>query len=138
MYSEQTWDAQPYQPNFYRPQIGYQPLSHPLSSGFLPQHEVSYQVNGIDQQEQANMEAAFEKALDDARAQSSKTVEVDGEEMEEIVRDDVNRENGDFEAVWESLRPEAERLGKLAEWEKDFSQVSSVPQGLVFSSLISI
>jgi peroxin-5 len=32
---------------------------------------------------------------------------------------------GEFEKVWQSLRPEAERLGKLAEWEKDFSQVNN-------------
>lgn len=25
--------------------------------------------------------------------------------------------------VWQSLKPEADRLGKLAEWEKEFSQV---------------
>jgi peroxin-5 len=30
---------------------------------------------------------------------------------------------GDFEKVWESLKPQAERLNQLAEWEKDFSQV---------------
>jgi hypothetical protein len=26
-------------------------------------------------------------------------------------------------SVWQSLKPEADRLGKLAEWEKEFSQV---------------
>jgi hypothetical protein len=27
-------------------------------------------------------------------------------------------------SVWQSLKPEADRLGKLAEWEKEFSQVN--------------
>ena len=73
------------------------------------------------------MEDAFERALQDARSQreeeGKQMLGKDKEEVEEI--EEIIREpKGDFEAVWESLRPEAERLGKLAEWEKDFSQVS--------------
>lgn len=73
------------------------------------------------------MENAFERALQDARTQKEEEgkqmLEKDKEEIVEI--EEIIREpKGDFEAVWESLRPEAERLGKLAEWEKDFSQVS--------------
>ena len=83
-------------------------------------------VHGRTEQEQHDMETAFERALADARTQT--TMEADQEtlqgedEVEEIIRDP----KGDFDAVWESLRPEAERLGKLAEWEKDFSQVSVI------------
>ena len=91
---------------------GYDQLSQPVA------------YNGRSEQQQRDMEAAFERALGDARAQTSReevqTQEKDEEEIDEIVREP----KGDLEAVWESLRPEAERLGKLAEWEKDFSQVS--------------
>ena len=75
-------------------------------------------------QEQKDMEAAFERALEDARVQQrAETVhKEEGEEVEEVVRE--GEPKGDFEAVWESLRPEAERLNKLSEWERDFSQVS--------------
>lgn len=70
------------------------------------------------------MEDAFERALQDARAQTTEMAHVAEEEgLEEIVRD-TGEVKGDMEAVWESLRPEAERLGRLAEWERDFSQVS--------------
>jgi peroxin-5 len=34
-------------------------------------------------------------------------------------------------SVWQSLKPEAERLGKLAEWEKEFSQVSH-PKAFIY------
>lgn len=33
-------------------------------------------------------------------------------------------------SVWQSLKPEADRLGKLAEWEKEFSQVRSLSSPL--------
>jgi peroxin-5 len=72
------------------------------------------------------MEAAFEQALADARAQTqteaqstTTTTATDDKQEEEGTRE----AKGDFDAVWESLRPEAERLNKLAEWENDFSQV---------------
>jgi len=85
-------------------------------------------INGRSEQEQRDMEAAFERALEDARVESTtkkvQTVRADDEEIEELVREP----KGDFEKVWESLRPEAERLGKLAEWESDFSQVSEVTE----------
>lgn len=81
-------------------------------------------TNGRTEAEQRDMELAFERALADARSESTvthvPTEQNDDEEIEEIIRDP----KGDFDAVWESLRPEAERLGKLAEWERDFSQVS--------------
>lgn len=77
------------------------------------------------------MEDAFEKALEDARAQTtSEKVQEDVEQKEEAKEEQVDESDGtytaegEFEKVWQSLRPEAERLGKLAEWEKDFSQVS--------------
>ena len=66
------------------------------------------------------MEQAFEKALADAR--NGETAE--DQDVEEIPRDRDADGQGDFEAVWQSLRPEAERLNQLAEWERDFSQVS--------------
>jgi len=94
-------------------------------NGFEQAHQPA-KYNGRTEQEQRDMEAAFERALEDARAETGdkevQTRRNDGEEdIEEIVREP----KGDLEAVWESLRPEAERLGQLAEWERDFSQVSA-------------
>lgn len=83
----------------------------------------------------AKMEAAFEAALADARAQSvpqekeaepeTKTDEAKTEEAktEEPKAEEERPFKGDLEAVWESLKPEAERQNKLAEWEAEFSQV---------------
>lgn len=84
------------------------------------------QVQQMSQAEQEKMEAAFEQALADAREQSTTTSK--GEEGStketEPPAEEMRETKGDLEAVWESLRPEAERLNKLAEWERDFSQVS--------------
>ena len=121
-----------YQP--YRPQIGYQPLPLPL------QHhhgiEQLHQTNGLgpSEAESQTLEAAFERALEDAKHDTGQRSSRVDEEIEEIPRA-VEREGGDrgdFEAVWQSLRPEAERLNQLAEWERDFSQVSDV----IFSSAV--
>lgn len=81
----------------------------------------------------AKMEAAFEAALADARAQAV-PVQAEPETKEEQVTEEAQVEEpkaeedkpfkGDLEAVWESLKPEAERQNKLAEWESEFSQVS--------------
>lgn len=112
-----------------RPFMPMQSSFQPMYSGALPgpmtqqtpvtDHQAAAQRS---EREQADMEAAFERALEDARAQSA----TDEEEQtkEEAVPAEENRETkGDFEKVWESLKPQAERLNQLAEWEKDFSQV---------------
>lgn len=90
----------------------------------------------------AEMEAAFEQALKDARAQNAmpaakeevkEAEEKEPEPAEEIGGVEESKEfKGDLEAVWESLKPEAERMNQLAEWEKEFSQVSETaaePEG---------
>ena len=97
---------------------GYQPALQP--SFALPQERVQ---NG-HAASQAEMEAAFERALEDARAADAaeRAQEQDGENGPP--EEEYREAKGDFEKVWESLRPEAERLNQLAEWERDFSQVS--------------
>ncbi|TXT07382.1 hypothetical protein VHUM_03102 [Vanrija humicola] len=67
------------------------------------------------------MDAAFEAALADAQAQADAAREAEKEAEQEAVHPPPQVE-GDLDAVWESLKPEAERLNKLAEWEKEFSQ----------------
>jgi peroxin-5 len=85
----------------------------------VPDHQAAAQRSA---REQEDMEAAFERALEDARAQSATNEEE--QTKEEVVPAEEDREaKGDFEKVWESLKPQAERLNQLAEWEKDFSQV---------------
>ncbi|WOO80176.1 Peroxisomal targeting signal receptor [Vanrija pseudolonga] len=80
------------------------------------------------------MDAAFEAALADAQAQADAAREAEKEPEQEAVHpppqvedetdgiEDSDQFKGDLDAVWESLKPEAERLNKLAEWEKEFSQ----------------
>ncbi|WVO14903.1 hypothetical protein L204_102542 [Cryptococcus depauperatus] len=67
---------------------------------------------------------------DDVKSKQPESVkEQDSSQKEEKVDTDLGEEvkdaKGDFDKVWESLKPEAERLGKLAEWEKDFSQFTN-------------
>lgn len=94
------------------------------------QHEQGgARLQHMSQKEQEKMEAAFEQAFADARDQTA-TAEAQTREAE-VPAEEVRETKGDLEAVWESLRPEAERLNKLAEWERDFSQVcSSVCPGM--------
>ncbi|ORY31920.1 hypothetical protein BCR39DRAFT_524607 [Naematelia encephala] len=116
---EQSMPAAPYRP--YMPSIGYQPTFQPMYSGYQQQQPIDRAVHhyGRSETEQKDMEAAFERALEDARLQ--RNAEVTQEQPAEGVRE----AKGDFDAVWESLKPEAERLNKLAEWESDFSQFVS-------------
>lgn len=81
----------------------------------------------------AKMEAAFEAALADARAQAvpqqaepetKEEQQTEEAKVEEPKAEEERPFKGDLEAVWESLKPEAERQNKLAEWESEFSQVS--------------
>ena len=117
---------------------GYQPRM-PLSQGFMPMYQGNMAMSqppaqygqdtqegrAMSQAEQEKMEAAFEQALADAREQSTTTRDEEGVIKEpEPPAEEMRETKGDMEAVWESLRPEAERLNKLAEWERDFSQVS--------------
>jgi peroxin-5 len=99
-------------------------------SNFQPMYQGQIQQQGgatrqMDRAEQEKMEAAFEQALEDARAQTRTETTANTKSAEPEVQAEETRETkGDLDAVWESLKPEAERLNKLAEWEKDFSQVS--------------
>jgi peroxin-5 len=100
----------------------FQSNLQPMYSGHVQDQPMAAQYRRFAQRsakEQQDMEAAFERALEDAKAQSA------AEQAEEAVppAEEVKEAKGDFEAVWESLKPEAERLNKLAEWERDFSQV---------------
>lgn len=113
------------------PSSNYQPTFQPIYSGGGYHPQASIQIlnsQGRTEEAQKEMELAFERALEDARAQTGRgsgDVRVEGDEMEGV--EDRGQAKGDLEAVWESLRPEAERLGQLAEWERDFSQVSHPP-----------
>lgn len=127
----------PYQPSYagYGGGIGgYQPALQPMYSSYNalgPQiSEVPSEAHAREiaqrEREQEDMNAAFERALADAKAKDAEDVagrqrseETQTQEPEEEIRE----AKGDFEKVWDSLRPEAERLNKLAEWESDFSEV---------------
>lgn len=104
---------------------------------YQPQLQPMYSQPQQMPADHAQMEAAFEQALADARAQSAPAKEeVKEEEAKEEVKEAAPEEmggiedstefKGDLEAVWESLKPEAERMNQLAEWEKEFSQVSEL------------
>lgn len=123
--------------------MGYQPSFQPMYSGMAmqngqPQHAQHAQQMQSPEQQQQQMEAAFDQAFKDAQidvgqSQAGKEAQNQGEgQLQEPVQanaeeqapaEEVREAKGDFEKVWESLKPEAERLGKLAEWEKEFSQV---------------
>lgn len=107
----------------------------PFSGGMLQTYQPRLQPMYSQPQpvaaDHAKMEAAFEAALADARAQA---VPQEPEQKEEQASEEQKTEEpkaeeerpfkGDLDAVWESLKPEAERQNKLAEWEAEFSQVS--------------
>lgn len=124
--------------------LGYQPSFSPIYSQNLQQPPASLPPEVLLDPKQ--MEALFAraeeewKATDAASSQTSeqedakgkgkeKEMSADEETAEETTTDNVEEikeAKGDFEKVWESLKPEAERLNKLAEWERDFSQVRVV------------
>jgi len=96
----------------------------PMYQGQLPQQQ-SGASSQMGRMEQEKMEAAFEQALEDARAQNRTEADQAPKTTEaEVPAEETRETKGDLDAVWESLKPEAERLNKLAEWERDFSQVS--------------
>jgi peroxin-5 len=102
----------------------YRPTFQPMYSGYnTVQPNPTLSHLGRTQIEQQDLDQAFERALADAQSQTRSQPQTaqtttDNEGIEEIIREP----KGDLEAVWESLRPEAERLNKLAEWESEFSQ----------------
>lgn len=113
---------------------GFQPALQPMYQNYMAQPPpVVQQMAGPSMQEQAqreqeDMNAAFERALADAKAKDAEDLAAEQQQQaesqtQEYPEEEVREVKGDFEKVWESLRPEAERLNKLAEWEKDFSQV---------------
>lgn len=121
--------------------LGYQPAFSPIYGQNLQQPLASLppEVHLDPKQMEALFDRAEEdwKATDAASSQTSEQMDAKGkgkekelpadeETAEETTTDDVEEmkeAKGDFEKVWESLKPEAERLNKLAEWERDFSQV---------------
>ncbi|KAK8845376.1 hypothetical protein IAR55_006089 [Kwoniella newhampshirensis] len=118
----------PYQPSFT-------PMFNLPSS--YPQAQILSLPSGVAM-DGSNMDELFAKAEEEfmkaeaaskdqvGKGKGKEVVEDQREEVAERAEEDVVREpKGDFDAVWESLRPEAERLGKLAEWEKDFSQFTN-------------
>ncbi|WVQ93997.1 hypothetical protein IAU59_001075 [Kwoniella sp. CBS 9459] len=104
-----------------------------LHSSMGPQAQQYGQGHGQMSHEQ--MDHLFARAEADWKAVSSEAeLKVDEsvepqQHQEEAETDGLGEltddPKGDFEAVWESLKPEAERLGKLAEWERDFSQFTN-------------
>lgn len=129
---------QPYQPQMMPP--------NPFAGGGLQTYQPRLQPMYAQQLQQpaplqaghAEMEAAFERALADARAQSAPAEEAKEEVKEDTTKTEDAKEQeptegdfkGELDAVWESLKPEAERLNQLAEWEKEFSQVGGGRQGV--------
>lgn len=111
--------------------MGYQPSFQPMYSGYNQQQpavasQPTAHIQALSEKEHAEMEAAFEKAFEEARA--GEPVEAESEQLNKEEQgppaEEMREAKGEFEKVWESLRPEAERLNKLAEWENEFSQVS--------------
>jgi peroxin-5 len=120
----------------YQPQMGMGGM--PFGGGAMqtyqprlqPMYQQQLQQPAPLQAGHAEMEAAFERALADARAQTApeeakEEVKEDAAKVDEVKEDEHTEADfkGELDAVWESLKPEAERLNKLAEWEKEFSQV---------------
>lgn len=122
-----------YQPSFSR--MYGQNLQRPPASSLSPEVQL----------DPKQMEALFAraeedwKATDAATSQTAEQMDAKGkgkerempaaeETVEETSVDnaeEIKEAKGDFEKVWESLKPEAERLNKLAEWERDFSQFAN-------------
>ncbi|KAJ9102014.1 hypothetical protein QFC19_004939 [Naganishia cerealis] len=111
--------------------------SQPYTS-FLPQshHQQPLVQTAAGHMETANMEEAFERAMKEHQelenAQQQQPEQKEGDIQRALSGDDQKAQQGeerfnnpDFEAVWQSLKPEADRLGKLAEWEKEFSQFAN-------------
>ncbi|WWC85554.1 uncharacterized protein L201_000418 [Kwoniella dendrophila CBS 6074] len=109
---------------------GYQSNFTPMYQGMIPQQQqqqpqmMQQPVSG--QMNQKEMDDLFAKAEEDYKAaeqvqQPSESVVEESKAAEQSAQEP----KGDFDAVWESLKPEAERLNKLAEWEKDFSQFTN-------------
>ncbi|BEI83734.1 hypothetical protein CcaverHIS002_0403380 [Cutaneotrichosporon cavernicola] len=113
--------------------MGMMMPGNPFGGGlqtYQPQLQPMYSQPQQMAPDHAKMEAAFEQALADARAQSAPAQEKEEVKEEEVVEEPKEAPQaeeqtdfkGDLDAVWESLKPEAERLNQLAEWEKEFSQ----------------
>lgn len=108
-----------FQPSFTPMYSGYaqQPLQPPIQQTSPSQ---------TAQQDQA-MNSAFDQAMADWKAMDDAHKEASQREQPVAEQDGVEdrgEAKGELDKVWESLKPEAERLNKLAEWERDFSQVS--------------
>lgn len=112
--------------------MGYQPTFQPMyqNQGYHAGQQQPIPANGsmtYSQAEQEKMEAAFESALEDARAQTAAELAGESEAIRQdtVPEEEIRESKGELEKVWESLKPEAERLNKLAEWESGFSQVGA-------------
>ncbi|KAI5449872.1 Peroxisomal membrane signal receptor PTS1 [Naganishia albida] len=134
----------------YTPQMGYspyvprfQPLSHTTYAPqpFQHQQQPAFQPPAVQEQvDTAKLDAEFERALAEHReleaaqkedrrgAEKDAAVADDGELQSALAQPREGDGQPDFEAVWQSLKPEADRLGKLAEWEKEFSQFANGQQ----------
>ena len=115
---------------------GYQPSFQPMYSGY---HNSQYQPPPQQQLPQSalstekSMEDAFEAAMSDWKAMgdehkqqelSKEEVKVDEKQDQAEEVEDRGEAKGELEKVWESLTSDETRQDKLAQWEKDFSQVS--------------
>ncbi|WWC57856.1 uncharacterized protein I303_100391 [Kwoniella dejecticola CBS 10117] len=112
---------------------GYQPSFTPMYGGIQhTQQHSAPQTHMQPQMNQKEMDVLFARAEEDYKASSTVNDSAADQQqanpagVEEAKEAEVRGEpKGDFDAVWESLKPEAERLNKLAEWEKDFSQFTN-------------
>jgi len=119
---------------------GYQSSFQPMYSGY---HNAQYQPPPQQQQSQSamstekSMEDAFEAAMSDWKAMGDEHKTRDQETAKNEAKDeqktaegeeveDRGETKGDLEKVWESLTSDETRMDKLAQWEKDFSQVSLI------------
>ncbi|GHJ89060.1 hypothetical protein NliqN6_5462 [Naganishia liquefaciens] len=113
-----------YTPSYssFTPRYASQPLSH---TTYAPQTQETAQVDP------AQLDAEFARVEREHAEQLEREKGGEQEEKDQEIQEAVGQQKPegdnqpDFEAVWQSLKPEADRLGKLAEWEKEFSQFAN-------------
>ncbi|WVW81525.1 hypothetical protein I302_103520 [Kwoniella bestiolae CBS 10118] len=117
-------------------QNGYSGYTPHYGGGFQPMYGAMMSQPQLQQQPQSQMDnqALNQKEMDDLFARAEEDYKAASEKTQSQTEQDQDTDGiqeigsdpkGDLEAVWESLKPEAERLNKLAEWEKDFSQFTN-------------
>lgn len=127
----------PYQPSFTPMYAGYGAQQYQPPP--LQQHQARQDAGASSQ----DLDAAFEKAMSDwkathkeqeqdgagasSAADQAETAATEAAQQAATSTDDGIEDRGEtkgqLDQVWDSLKSDAARQDKVAEWEKDFSQV---------------